>query len=115
METVMLNDGSIEIVGSHRDLVDIVRDRCGDDIAKMVENLDPAVYDSLYRADCTVFEMANILENTDENGLLSEDQIDSLKDKVETLASDICDCIWKKDVDNQSIIMYSININKHNL
>ena len=93
METVMLNDGSIEIVGSHRDLVDIVRDRCGDDIAKMVENLDPAVYDSLYRADCTVFEMANILENTDENGLLSEDQIDSLKDKVETLASDICDCI----------------------
>lgn len=74
METVMLNDGSIEIVGSHRDLVDIVRDRCGDDIAKMVENLDPAVYDSLYRADCTVFEMANILENTDENGLLSEDQ-----------------------------------------
>lgn len=37
--------------------------------------------------------MANILENTDENGLLSEDQIDSLKDKVETLASDICDCI----------------------
>ena len=39
METVMLNDGSIEIVGSHRDLVDIVRDRCGDDIAKMVENL----------------------------------------------------------------------------
>lgn len=70
-----------------------MRDRCGDDIAKMVENLDPAVYDSLYRADCTVFEMANILENTDENGLLSEDQIDSLKDKVETLASDICDCI----------------------
>ena len=56
METVMLNDGSIEIVGSHRDLVDIVRDRCGDDIAKMVEN-----------------------------------------------------------VDKQSIIMYSININKHNL
>lgn len=93
METVMLNDGSIEIVGSHRDLVDIVRVRCGDDIAKMVENLDPAAYDSLYRADCTVFEMANILENTDENGLLSEDQIDSLKDKVETLASDICDCI----------------------
>lgn len=93
METVMLNDGSIEIVGSHRYLVDIVRDRCGDDIAKMVENLDPAVYDSLYRADCTVFEMANILENTDENGLLSENQIDSLKDKVETLASDICDCI----------------------
>ena len=46
-----------------------------------------------YRADCTVFEIANILENTDENGLLSEDQIDSLKDKVETLASDICDCI----------------------
>ena len=72
METVMLNDGSIEIVGSHRDLVDIVRDRCGDDIAKMVENLDPAVYDSLYRA-------------------------------------------FEKDVDNQSIIMYSININKHNL
>ena len=89
METVMLNDGNIEIVGSHRDLVDIVRDRCGDDIAKMVENLDPAAYDSLYRADCTVFEMANIYEN----GLLSEDQIDSLKDKVETLASDICDCI----------------------
>ena len=27
METVMLNDGNIEIVGSHRDLVDIVRDR----------------------------------------------------------------------------------------
>ena len=47
METVMLNDGSIEIVGSHRDLVDIVRDRCGDDIAKMVENLDPAVYDRI--------------------------------------------------------------------
>lgn len=93
METVMLNDGSIEIVGSHRDLVDIVCDRCGDDIAKMVENLDPVAYDSLYRADCTVFEIANILENTDENGLLSEDQIDSLKDKVETLASDICDCI----------------------
>lgn len=30
---------------------------------------------------------------TYENGLLSEDQIDSLKDKVETLASDICECI----------------------
>ena len=93
METVMFNDGNIEIVGSHRDLVDIVCERCGDDISKMVENHDPAAYDSLYSADCTVFEMANILENTDENGLLSEDQIDSLKDKVETLASDICDCI----------------------
>ena len=40
-----------------------------------------------------VKDLIYILENTDENGLLSEDQIDSLKDKVETLASDICDCI----------------------
>lgn len=42
METVKLNDGSIEIIGSHRDLVDIVRDKCGDDIAKIVDALDPA-------------------------------------------------------------------------
>ena len=34
MDVVALKDGSIEIIGSHRDLVDIVRDKCGDDIAK---------------------------------------------------------------------------------
>ena len=34
MDVVALKDGSIEIIGNHRDLVDIVRDKCGDDIAK---------------------------------------------------------------------------------
>lgn len=34
MDVVALKDGSIEIIGNHRDLVDIIRDKCGDDIAK---------------------------------------------------------------------------------
>lgn len=93
METVMLNDGSIEIVGSHRDLVDIVRDKCGDDIAKKVEELDPACYDELYTANAIIWAIHDTLENKGEDGALIADQVDDIKNKLEELQDCISSCI----------------------
>ena len=62
METVKLNDGSIEIIGSHRDLVDIVRDKCGNDIAKMVDALDPAAFEDVYNAYENIMGASDLLD-----------------------------------------------------
>lgn len=93
MDVVALKDGSIEIIGSHRDLVDIVRDKCGDDIAKKVEELDPIDYVGLYTANSTIWEIADILENKSEDGTLTADQVDSIKNKFEELQHCISSCI----------------------
>lgn len=62
METVKLNDGSVEIIGSHRDLVDIVRDKCGDDIAKIVDVLDPAAFEDVYNAYENIMGASDLLD-----------------------------------------------------
>lgn len=93
MDVVALKDGSIEIIGNHRDLVDVIRDKCGDDIAKMVEGLDPIDYAGLYTANSTIWEIADILENKDEDGTLTADQVDSIKNKFEELQHCISSCI----------------------
>lgn len=93
MDVVALKDGSIEIIGNHRDLVDIVRDKCGDDIAKRVEELDLVCYDELYTANSTIWEIADILENKDEDGTLTADQVDSIENKFEELQHCISSCI----------------------
>ncbi len=84
MDVVALKDGSIEIIGNHRDLVDIIRDKCGDDIAKRVEELDPEYYDELYTANSTIWEIVDILENKN---------IDSIENKFEELQHYISSCI----------------------
>lgn len=93
MDVVALKDGSIEIIGSHRDLVDIVRDKCGDDIAKKVEELDPIDYAGLYTANSTIWEIVGILENKGEDGTLTVDQVDSIEKKFEELQHCISSCI----------------------
>lgn len=62
METVKLNDGSVEIIGSHRDLVDIVRDKCGDDIVKIVDALDPAAFEDVYNAYENIMGASDLLD-----------------------------------------------------
>lgn len=62
MEIVKLNDGSVEIIGSHRDLVDIVRDKCGDDIAKMIDVLDPAAFEDVYDAYENIMGASDLLD-----------------------------------------------------
>lgn len=62
MQVVMLSDGNVEIIGTHRDLVDIIRDKCGDDIAKMVEALDPAEFEDVYNAYENIMSASDLLD-----------------------------------------------------
>lgn len=93
MDVVALKDGSIEIIGNHRDLVDIVRDKCGDDIAKKVEELNPVCYDELYTANAIIWAIHDTLENKGEDGTLIADQVDGIKNKFEELQDCISSCI----------------------
>lgn len=61
MDVVKLKDESIEIIGSHRDLVDIIRDKCGDEIAAKVEELDPSEWDNVYDAYENVISASDLL------------------------------------------------------
>lgn len=46
MEVVKLPDGEIEVIGRKQHIIDIVRERCGDDVAKIVsEWIDPEELD----------------------------------------------------------------------
>ena len=76
MDVVKLKDGSIEIIGSHRDLVDVIRDKCGDEVAKMVDNLEPSdvfsAYESLSNAQGVIYQK-------DDDGLLTENQVDEVE------------------------------------
>lgn len=83
MDTVQLKDGSIEIIGSHRDLVDIVRDKCGNDVAKMIEELDPIEWNDVYAAYDTIMEIDDIIQETDDDGALSSEQIAEIHNKID--------------------------------
>lgn len=88
METVKLNDGSIEIIGSHRDLVDIVRDKCGDDIAKIVDALDPAEFEDVYNAYENIMGASDLLDKDE----YEENDIECAKillDKAISLLSNV--------------------------
>lgn len=61
MDLVQLKNGSIEIIGSHRDLVDIVEAGCGYEVAKKVENLDPAEFDDVYNAYENIMGASDLL------------------------------------------------------
>lgn len=46
MEVVKLPDGEIEVIGRKQHIIDIVRERCGDDVAKIIsEWIDPEELD----------------------------------------------------------------------
>lgn len=85
MELVQLKDGNIEIIGKHRDLVDIVRDKCGDDVAKMVEENDPADWEKVIEAEILVSSIEDILVNKDECGLLDSNQVSQIEDKIDRI------------------------------
>lgn len=57
MDLVQLKNGSTEIIGSHRDLVDIVEAGCGYEVAKKVDDLDPAAYDDVYSGYSKLFTL----------------------------------------------------------
>ena len=61
MDLVQLKNGSVEIIGSHRDLVDIVEAGCGYEVAKKVENLDPAEFDDVYNAYENIMGASDLL------------------------------------------------------
>ena len=45
-EVVKLPDGEIEVIGRKQHIIDIVRERCGDDVAKIIsEWIDPEELD----------------------------------------------------------------------
>lgn len=62
MDVVQLKDGSVEIIGNHRDLVDLVRDKCGDEIAAKIEECDPAIFDDVYSAYEEINEAYELLD-----------------------------------------------------
>ena len=48
MELVQLPDGQIDTIGNKQHVIDIIRERCGDDIAEIVsEWVDPGNLDDL--------------------------------------------------------------------
>lgn len=53
---VVLNDGSTEYVNSHRDVVDIIRRNCGDDMAGIIER---ANWDNCYKHCYAAMEKLN--------------------------------------------------------
>lgn len=83
MNIVQLKDGTIEIIGCHRDLVDIIREKCGDDVAKLVEENDPADWEDVCNAECKLSEIEDILYKKDDDGLLTADQVEEIADKLE--------------------------------
>lgn len=83
MDVVQLKDGSVEVVGSFKDILDIVRDKCGDDLAKLLEENDPADWESVFEADISLDNIEETLEKRDENGLLTADQIEYIYDMVQ--------------------------------
>lgn len=62
MDVVQLKDGSVEIIGSHRDLVDIIRDKCGDEIAAKVEECDPTEFEDVYSAYEEIIDAYELLD-----------------------------------------------------
>lgn len=52
MKVVKLPDGEVEIIGRKQHIIDIVREKCGDDVAEIIsEWLDPEDtddFDSMY-------------------------------------------------------------------
>lgn len=71
MQMVKLKDGSLEMVGNHRDLVDIIRDKCGDDVAKIVEENNPDDWEDVYTAYENIMSVSDLLnkEEYEENDI----------------------------------------------
>lgn len=82
MDVVQLNDGSVEIIGSHRDLVDVIRDKCGDDIAKKVEENDPGDWEAVYDAYDKLYEATEFMEDDIESDPLSLEQLKQIKERL---------------------------------
>ena len=79
MDVVQLKDGSVEIIGNHRDLVDLVRDKCGDEIAAKIEECDPAIFDDVYSAYEEINEAYELLDK----GEYEENDIECAKILIE--------------------------------
>jgi len=95
MDLVQLKDGSLEAIGTHRDLVDIVESGCGYEVAKMVESLDPANiegvyngYDSLFK---TVWEFLKPLKEAGEG--LTVEQTEKLYNALDKSMDMIGECL----------------------
>lgn len=71
MQMVKLKDGSLEMVGNYRDLVDIIRDKCGDDVAKIVEENNPDDWEDVYTAYENIMSVSDLLnkEEYEENDI----------------------------------------------
>ncbi len=52
MKLVKLPDGEIEVIGRKQHIIDIVREKCGDDVAEIISEWkdpeDSDYYDSVY-------------------------------------------------------------------
>lgn len=86
MEVVQLKDGTSEIIGSHKDLVDIIRDKCGGEIATKVENLDPADWDNVYDAYEKMIDISDILDKDE----VEENDIKSAKILIDNAIGLLC-------------------------
>lgn len=82
MEAVRLLNGRTEIIGSHRDVVDIVRDKCGDDVAKIVDEYNSEDWENVYAAYDLAADAERILKDFDKNGSLTSEQVSDVKEKI---------------------------------
>ena len=61
MKVVKLPDGEVEIIGRKQHIIDIVREKCGDDVAEIISEWtdleDSDYYDSVYNQQTKIITL----------------------------------------------------------